>query len=935
MPSRAHSARTDAKLAGLAALLVLAALLLAVRGLGEASKAPGKSALPQHRGAALTSLPAAAQGPVSAALGAADPAYRLRMRHGRVYGLNLAQRLRLRFGGDRLLVTAGTARLDLALTGIGHSGALSRLAPAPLGAYGNRLVYRHGTLDEWYANGPQGLEQGFTLSRPPTSGGGALTLRLAVAGNLRGSMDPDRRGITFLGSGGRAQLRYGGLTARDASGRQLPAWLRQQGNELLLNVGAKGARYPLTIDPFIQTAELTTSDGGTNDFSGYSVAVSASGSTVAVGAPQHKVGGNTFQGAVYVFSRPSGGWQAGTQTAELTASDGGGGDLLGSAVAISGDGHTIVAGAPGHAGNQGAVYVFSASGAWQNSTQTAELVGHDTAAGDEFGFSVGVSGPGDTIAVGSPNHAPLHGQPSQGAAYVFVEQSGGWQNASQQNAELTASDANSKAPFDLLGTAVAVSDTGGTVVAGASDHAANGGSDQGAVYVFTVPSGGWQDETQQAELTASDATTLDGLGASVAISGHTIVAGAPDHTVNGQTDQGAVYVYAEPSSGWASNTQTAELTTSDGTEGDLLGYSVAAVSQGATIAAGAPGHNDTNGNKQGAVYLYTMPSGGWQNGNETSKLEAADANPSDELGFGLGASETTMAAGAPFRAVNGNASQGTVYVFGTPTVSLSPGQGAFGSQSVGTTSNPITFTLTNNGSSSLNVPSGGATLTGTDKAQFAISSDGCSGQTVAPGASCSVAVSFAPTAAGTYTIASLQITDNAPDSPQSVPVSGTGVATAPPTTLTLSNLRQSHARWQESASTARRRRGRRRANPVPVGTTFSFTLSGPADVQFTFEHVLVGRQVAGSCIPVNQADARLLPCTKTVTFGTVSMTADQGRSHLAFDGRVGKKKLPPGTYTVLVVAQNLLGQQAGPGQLRFTIVPPAVRPSHRPVHRRS
>lgn len=49
--------------------------------------------------------------------------------------------------------------------------------------------------------------------------------------------------------------------------------------------------------------------------------------------------------------------------------------------------------------------------------------------------------------------------------------------------------------------------------------------------------------SQQAKLNASDGATNDGLGSSVAVSGNTVVAGAPDATVNGHSDQGAAYVF--------------------------------------------------------------------------------------------------------------------------------------------------------------------------------------------------------------------------------------------------------------------------------------------------------------------------------------------------------------------------------------------------------
>src|SRR5262249_45303741 len=113
-----------------------------------------------------------------------------------------------------------------------------------------------------------------------------------------------------------------------------------------------------------------------------------------------------------------------------------------------------------------------------------------------------------------------------------------------------------------------------------------GNDAQGTVYVYTKPGGGWTTATQTAELTASDGAAGDQLGSSVSVSGDTITAGAPQRTIGGHAAQGAVYMYAKPGGGWTNATQTAELTASDGSTNDELGSSVAI--SGTTIAAGSP-----------------------------------------------------------------------------------------------------------------------------------------------------------------------------------------------------------------------------------------------------------------------------------------------------------------------------------------------------------
>jgi hypothetical protein len=146
----------------------------------------------------------------------------------------------------------------------------------------------------------------------------------------------------------------------------------------------------------VQQADLSAADGTANDQFGSSVAVS--GSTVVVGAADK----NSTTGAAYVFVRSGSTW---AQQAKLTASDGAIDDYFGWSVAISGS--TVIVGAPYNTSQIGAAYVFTRSGStW---AQQAELNAFDGAVGDEFGYSVVISGP--TVAVGAPSGV--------GAVYVF------------------------------------------------------------------------------------------------------------------------------------------------------------------------------------------------------------------------------------------------------------------------------------------------------------------------------------------------------------------------------------------------------------------------------------------------------------------------------------------------------------------------------------
>ena len=77
-----------------------------------------------------------------------------------------------------------------------------------------------------------------------------------MSGTLQPALEQGGDGLR-LGS----SLRYSGLLAFDATGRELPARLELDGRSLLVRVDDHGARYPLTMDPIVQEAKLTASRG--------------------------------------------------------------------------------------------------------------------------------------------------------------------------------------------------------------------------------------------------------------------------------------------------------------------------------------------------------------------------------------------------------------------------------------------------------------------------------------------------------------------------------------------------------------------------------------------------------------------------------------------------------------------------------------------------
>jgi hypothetical protein len=792
------------------------------------------------RGGAIerSGLPLAARGPVSTALGRDDSAYLIRD----LKAHNPAQRFWTTFGSDGVTVASGSHTTSLRLTDFGYASASRPISSGTRHVEGNRVSYGHAGVSEWYTNGPLGLEQGFDIPARPAVGRGPLTLGLSVSGTAR------LEGGAALLAG---RLRYGGLMVRDAQGRRLHSWFELRGNRLAINVDDLGARYPLHIDPFIQQAELTSSDGASHSDFGVSTAIS--GNTIVVGDDFHNVGSNVDQGAIYVFTKPASGWADAHETAELTASDGRTGDGLGFPVAIDGD--TIVAGSASHKvgpnSEQGTVYVFvkPASG-WASGHETAELTASDGGVGDRLGSAVGISG--DTIAAGARG---FNG--SRGAVYVFTRPPAGW-TSEHEAAELTASNG---ALNDSLGNAGAVAISGNTIVAGADQAGSHG-----AAYVFVEPPSGWSTGHQTAELNASDIAGGDQFGSAVAVSGNTIAVGADDHSCNGGTSfPGAVYVYTMPPSGWANSNETAELCAPDAGDADNLGGSVALA--GNLLVAGATAHTVGANANEGAAYAFTMPPSGWTHAVLSGELTPTDGSAQDGFGSSVGVSGTTIVVGADNHAVGGNPGQGAAYVFGavSPTVSISA------------PSNDAIYGLHQSVSASYScaAPSP-ATITS------------CSGP-VASGAM----VDTSSPGQHSFTV-------TATDSDGATASSTVTYAVLPP--QSISGLKQSASQWREANKAAHISRVKK----SPIGTTFTFTLNQPASITLTFK----GRRCA----------RHTKRCRRTVVAGTLRFTGHQGTDKVRFYGRISAhRKLRPGRYTVTITATSVAGT-ATSKPLAFTIL---------------
>ncbi|HET7046851.1 MAG TPA: Ig-like domain repeat protein [Solirubrobacteraceae bacterium] len=719
--------RRGVRIATVAVATLVAAV--AVWQLGSASH--GRAQQTRHPSAAL---PAGAAGAIARALGADDP--RLAIRKASRGFVGSGSGVTGKFTARAAIVTGDGLSWALGLRALGRGDRLTAASAAAARAHANAVHYRRGGIDEWYANTRRGLEQGFTLAlRPPGDLRDAVTLALGdLPDGVTASVSEDRRSA-MLTRDGRVLMRYSGLIVSDARGRLLPAWIETSGRAMSLRLDDRGARYPLRVDPFVQVATLTASDGTTSDDLGISVTVS--GNTIVAGAPRVNPDGNhPLQGAVYVFVEPAGGWVSATEAAKLTASDGLSNDQLGTTVAISGD--TIVAGAPdaniGNNTDQGAVYVFvkPVTGGWQSGTETAKLAAFDGGANDLLGTSLAISS--DTVVAGAFNQTIGNNQ-AQGAAYVFVKPAGGWGNATPTQAKLTASDG---VAGDDLAHSVAIA--GDTVVASRIGNQVNGRF-TGAEYVFIKPQGGWADEHETAKLTPPAGGRIFGgnTGQAVATSGDTVVAEGDN----------AAYIFVKPAGGWSDAQPTATLTASSGSSGDEFGFALAI--SGNTVVATAP----FVAFGVGAAYVFTEPPGGWTDMHETQTLTPTQGTFSaGEFGFSVGIDGGTIVLGAPFEDEGNTSQQGSAYVFTGSAGTTSPSSTSVScSPSSVTAGQSTSCTASVSDTTGGNAPSGAVTFSSDGPGSFGSGNSCALTATPTPGAaSCEVTYTPASAGSGTHTI---------------------------------------------------------------------------------------------------------------------------------------------------------------------------------------
>jgi hypothetical protein len=358
-----------------------------------------------------------------------------------------------------------------------------------------------------------------------------------------------------------------------------------------------------------EVQKIVASDRGANDRFGSSVAISGDYAIVGATLEDHdETGGDSLSdaGSAYIFKNNAGTW---SQVQKIVASDRGAGDQFGVSVAISGD--YVLVGAlyedeDTTGGNTlniaGSAYIFkNNAGIW---SQVQKIVASDRGAGDQFGFSVAISGDYAIVGAFDENEDTTGGNTLSGAgsAYIFKNNSGTW----TQMQKIVASDRGSG---DQFGWSVAISGDYAIVGANLEDHNETGGStlnNAGSAYIFKNNAGIW---SQVQKIVASDRGAGDEFGRSVAISGDYAIVGAwlEDHDATGGNtlnDAGSAYIFKNNSGTWS---QVQKIVASDRGAIDYFGRSVAISGDYAIVGAYLEDEDATGGNTlfyAGSAYIF-------------------------------------------------------------------------------------------------------------------------------------------------------------------------------------------------------------------------------------------------------------------------------------------------------------------------------------------
>jgi hypothetical protein len=533
----------------------------------------------------------------------------------------------------------------------------------------------------------------------------------------------------------------------------------------------------------------------------------------------------------------------------------------------------------------------------------AEIPGYGGTGFGQGSGDVSLSGDGNTALIGDNN---------QLGAWIFTRSGAAW----REQAAFHSSGGHQEG----WGQSTALSADANTAIVGSG---LNGWP--GRATVFTSSGATWREE---ATLTASGSGAGEGsgFGWSVAVSGdgNTALVGSPFQGPEKQ--EGAAWVLSRSAGRWSQpavamlrGAGEISASASSFTQAQF-GAHVALSADGRIALVGAAGDNES----RGAVWMFERAGSRW--------LERGKVTTADELGPQQFGQSVSLSANGDVALIGG---AGAAWVFeraGTSWVQRGPrlrtsedpytSEGQFGwtvalsadgntavtgAHGVGEKFGGAAWVLRRSGTSwtqqRLNDPNGERTRGVNFGYNVAVSGDGTTVLVSAPG-------EWTGTPAGggaawvfvgpPWSGAEGRLVSGGPSVPNASP-------------LALSAVSQSHRRWRE------RPRGKKSSSrrSTPIGTSFSFTLNQPGRVRLVFAQV-IGRTRRHGC-RIERRGGR--SCGRALLRGALTMTASAGTNRFAFDGGLLRgRRLPPGDYSLTLIATNAAGERSAPARLSFTIV---------------
>ena len=365
----------------------------------------------------------------------------------------------------------------------------------------------------------------------------------------------------------------------------------------------------LNYNKYINSSEYFSNKlitGNTNSNSslfGHSIAYNNDHSILAISAPSGIIGDRTGAGLVYIFTGNNN-W---VQSAILSGDDSAANDNFGYSLSMNSGGNVLAVSAPNKILNTsnkaGLVYIFTKSdNTW---TSSIKISGNDYSTGDRFGHALQLSKDGLILAVGAPNKnigSGINTYTGAGSAYLYSNETNNW----PQIIKITGTDAKAG---DNFGSSISINSNGNVIAIGATGKNIGIMTGLGAVYLFSGDpfSFLWKENIK---LTGNNSSSGDCFGYSIAVSnnGNEIFSSSIKNNLNA----GHTYSFTGDMFNNFKYKQSQRILPSDIFSGDNFGYSIAINNNQDLLCITSPSDSYSTLTNAGSAYVFAKTNSSWE-----------------------------------------------------------------------------------------------------------------------------------------------------------------------------------------------------------------------------------------------------------------------------------------------------------------------------------